>query len=73
MARTSFSKLFKTFLLDNENAGGSALCIHRDLLPEEALVTHLITCYGRDHLVNIQSERRSLLLSLMSILGLIFP
>ena len=49
-------RLFGTFLSDNENAGGSAICIHRDLLPEEALVTHLITCHGRDHLVNIQSE-----------------
>ena len=41
------------------NAGGSAFCIHRDLLPEEALVTHSITCHGCDHLVNIQSERHS--------------
>ena len=49
-------RLFGTFLPDNENAGGSAICIQRDLLPEEALVTHLITCHGRDHLVNIQSE-----------------
>ena len=49
-------RLFRTFLSDNENAGGSAICIHRDLPPEEALVTHLITCHGRDHLVNIQSE-----------------
>ena len=23
-----------------------------DLLPEEAIVTHLITCQGRDHIVN---------------------
>ena len=28
-------RLFGTFLPDNENAGGSAICIHRDLLPEE--------------------------------------
>ena len=41
---------------------GSAICIHRDLLPEEAIVTHLITCHGRDHLVNIRSERRSLII-----------
>ena len=38
------------------------LCIHRDLLPEEAIVTHLITCQGRDHLVNIRSERHSLVI-----------
>ena len=53
-------RLFGTFLLDNENAGGSAICIHRDLLPEEAIVTHLITCQGRDHFVNIQSGRHNL-------------
>ena len=34
---------------------GSAICIHRDLLPEEAVASHVITCQGRDHLVNIQS------------------
>ena len=50
------------FLPDNENAGGSAICIHGDLLPEEAIVTHLITCHGRDHLVNIRSERHSLVI-----------
>ena len=49
-------RFFGTFLLDNENAGGSAICIRQDFQPEEALVTHLITCHGRDHLVNIQSE-----------------
>ena len=53
---------FGAFLPDNENAGGSAICIHRDLPPEEALVTHLITCHGRDHLVNIRSERHSLVI-----------
>ena len=39
-------RLFGTFLLDNENAGGSAICIHRDLLPEDAIVSHVITCQG---------------------------
>ena len=48
-------RLCGTFLPDNENAGGSAICIHRDLLPEEAIVSHVITCQGRDHLVKIQS------------------
>ena len=38
------------------------ICIHRDLLPAEALVTHSITCHGRDHLVNIQSEGHSLVI-----------
>ena len=55
-------RFFGTFLPDNENAGGSAVFIHLDLPPEEALVTHLITCHGRDHLVNIQSERHSLVI-----------
>ena len=43
---------FGTFLVENENEGGSAICIHRDL-PEVAIVPHLVTCHGRDHLVNI--------------------
>ena len=65
MERTSFFKLsrcwlFGTFLPDNENAGGSAICIHRDLLPEEAIVTHVVTGQGRDHPVNIRSGRHSL-------------
>ena len=47
------------FFPGNENAGGSAICIHKDMLPEEAIVTHLITCQGRDHTVNIQSGRQS--------------
>ena len=58
MQRTSFFKL--TFRPDNENAGGSAICIHRDLLPEDAIVTHVVTCQGRDHLVNIRSGRHNL-------------
>ena len=55
-------RFFGTFIPDNENAGGSAICIHRDLLPEEAIVTHLVTCQGRDHLVNIQSGRHNLVI-----------
>ena len=53
-------QFFGNFIPRNENAGGSAICIHRGLLPEEAIVTHLITCQGRDHLVNIQSGRHNL-------------
>ena len=55
-------RLFGTILPDNENAGGSAICIHKDLLPEEAIVTHLVTCQGRDHLVNIRSGRHNLVI-----------
>ena len=36
-------RFFGTFIPDNENAGGSAICIHKDLLLEEAIVTHLVT------------------------------
>ena len=56
-------RLFGTFLPDNENAGGSAICIQRDLLPKEATVTHLIACRGRDRLVNIRTGRHGLVLS----------
>ena len=78
-------RLFGTFYADNENAGGSAICIHRDLLPEEALVTHSSTCHGCDHLVDIQSVRHSLVIvnvhfelyltlrQLRGRLGLIYP
>ena len=70
MEWTSISKLFKcwlrdffgTFIPGNENAGGSAICIHRGLLLEEAVVTHLVTCQGRDHLVNIPSGRHNLVI-----------
>ena len=54
-------RLFGTFLPDNENAGGSAICIHRNLLPEGAIVTHVVTCQGRD-LVNIRSGQHSLVI-----------
>ena len=37
------------------SAGGSATCIHKNLLPDGAIVTHVITCQGRDHIVTIQS------------------
>ena len=53
-------KLFGTFILGNENAGGSVICIHKDLLAEDAIVTHMITCQGRDHVVNVQSGRKNL-------------
>ena len=53
-------RLFGTFLPDNENAGGSAVCIHRNLLPDDVIVTHVVTCQGRDHLLNIRSGRHSL-------------
>ena len=55
-------RFFGTFIPGNENAGGSAICIHKDLLPENAIVTHTVTCQGRDHIVSIQSGRQSLVI-----------
>ena len=55
-------KFLGTFAPGNENAGGSAICIHRDILPEEAVVSHLITCQGRDHIVSVQSGRHNLVI-----------
>ena len=46
-------QFFGTFIVDNENAGGSAICIHRNLPPEGAIVSHVISCQGRDHLESI--------------------
>ena len=53
-------RLCCTFLPDDESARGTAICIHKDVLLEETIVTHSITCQGRDHLVNIRSGRHSL-------------
>ena len=55
-------RLFGTFLPDNENAKGSAICIHRALLSEDAIVTHEVTCQGHDHLVSIRSGQHSLVI-----------
>ena len=33
--------------------------IHRDILPEEAVATHLVICQGRHHLVNIPAGRHN--------------
>ena len=42
------------------NTRGSATCIHEDLLPDVTVVTHVIICQGRDHIVNVWSGRRNL-------------
>ena len=44
-----------TFIPNNVNAGGSAVLIRKNLLPENVVVTHEITCQGRDHIVRIRS------------------
>ena len=36
------------------------LCIHKNLLHEGAIVTHVVSCQGRDHIVIIQSGDRYL-------------
>ena len=48
---------FGTFILGNENAGGSAICIHKDLLPEDAIVTHMITYCERTVWSETSSDR----------------
>ena len=65
MKRTNFVMLFKCshhvanslvrLYQTMQNAGGSAICIHKDLLPDDAVVTHVVTCQGRDHIVNVRS------------------
>ena len=55
-------EVFGTFIPGSENAGGSAICIHKDILPKDAIVIHMITCQGRDHVVNMQSGRQSLVI-----------
>ena len=55
-------RFFGTFIPGNENAGGSAFCIHKDLLPEDAIVTHVITYQGPDHILIVQSGRQSLVI-----------
>ena len=49
-------QLFGTIIPSNENAGGTAICIHKDLLPDDATVTHFVTCPGRGHTVSMQSD-----------------
>ena len=48
-------QLFGTLIPNNANAGGSAKCFHKDLMPGDAVVAHVVTCQGRDHIVNIRS------------------
>ena len=53
-------RLYGTFIPNNSNAGGSPVCIHKNLVPEGANVTHVVPCQGRDHIVKIQSGDRNL-------------
>ena len=65
-------RCFGTFIPDNENGGGSAICIHRDLLLEEAIVTHLVTCHGLV-IANVHFEPELTLRQLRGRLRLIHP
>ena len=58
-------RLFGTFMLNNVNAGGSAICIRRNLLPDHAVVSHVTTFEGRDHIVTIRSGERVLVVVLV--------
>ena len=53
-------RVYGTFIPNNLNAGRSAICIHENLLPEGAIVAHVVTCQGRDHIVTMQSGARNL-------------
>ena len=46
---------FGTLIAHTVSAGGSASFIHDSLLPNDALVTQVTTCQGRDHNVTIRS------------------
>ena len=45
-------KFFATFIPGNKSAGRSASCIHKDLRPGDAIVTHMI--------LNVQSGHKNL-------------
>ena len=47
--------MFGTFTLNNVNAGGSAIFLRNNLLSDAAIVTHVTTCQGRDHIVTVRS------------------
>ena len=53
-------RLYGTFIPGNAKAGGSAICTRKDLLSDDANVTYVITCQGRDHIVNVRSGCRNL-------------
>ena len=55
-------QFFCTFIPGTENTGGSAICIDNYLLPKDAIVTHMITCQSRDHIVNVQSDQKNLVI-----------
>ena len=73
MERTSFFTLFKCshrvssslvrLYPTMQTQVVQAICIHEVLLPDDAVVTHLVTCQGRDHIVNVRSGCQSLVVA----------
>ena len=49
-------QLYGTLKPGNANAGGSAICIHEDLLSDDAAATHVVTCRGCDHIVRTYDQ-----------------
>ena len=72
-------QLCGSFIPNNANAGAPAICNHKNLLLDDAFLTHVVTCQCRDHIVAEQStkasltnswrQRRNLLLALMEFRG----
>ena len=48
-------RMFRTFVTDNVNAAGSAIFIPEHILSDHAVVTHDVTCQGRDDIIRLQS------------------
>ena len=48
-------RVFGTLKPNNLNAGGSAICIHKKLFLDGGVISHVITCQGRDHTVSNHS------------------
>ena len=54
--------MFGTLVPDNVNAGGSAIFIHKSLLPDHAVVSHEITCQGRDRIATTRFGESALVI-----------
>ena len=48
-------RLFGTLKPNNLNAGGSAICIHRNLFFDGNVISHVITCQGRERKMSFSS------------------
>ena len=52
----SHLRMFGKFIPDNVNAGGSAILIHKGLLPDHAVIAHETTQQERDHVIRIRTD-----------------